>query len=259
MTPGKGNDERQGGGKETRTGAWSGVRRELVENELYEQAARLFALKGFAGTSIQDIASAMGVSRQALYYYVKNKDDLIEKLVREMIDITRSLSDLFMSDPSRAADERLRSLLRGFALQVAERPFRHRLIAQSEAVLTGSLAAEHEAQRRRFAHDVIALIEDGQRSGVFLPVGARAAAMTVLGMCNWIAWWFHGDSATAYQTADQVADTAVRGLLAPQPQQGVADDPHTALAMIKASVRTLERALDDGAAGGRPPTDPEKG
>ena len=38
-------------------------RRELVEAEIYEQATRLFAERGFAGTSLQDIADAMGMTR----------------------------------------------------------------------------------------------------------------------------------------------------------------------------------------------------
>src|SRR5213079_854717 len=56
------------------------ARRELVENEIYEIAIRLFAERGFAGTSLQDIADALGITRPALYYYVKSKDELLAKL-----------------------------------------------------------------------------------------------------------------------------------------------------------------------------------
>lgn len=222
----------------------SGLRRELVANELYEHAARLFAQKGFAGTSIQDIASSMGVSRQSLYYYVKSKDDLIEKLVREMIDLTGSLSELVVADPSVPAAERLHSLVRGVALQVAERPFRHRLITQSESAFTGELADEHRAARRRFARSLISLIEEGQRSGEFLEVDARTAAMTVAGMCNWIAWWFRGDAAAAHELADQLAETAVRGLRSPRRQRATAGTPQAALEMIRDGVQKLELMLD---------------
>src|SRR5262249_15236281 len=58
--------------------------RELVENEIYEQAFRLFADRGFAGTSLQDIADALGITRPALYYYVKSKDELLAKLAADV-------------------------------------------------------------------------------------------------------------------------------------------------------------------------------
>ena len=61
-------------------------RRELVEAEIYEQATRLFAERGFAGTSLQDIADAMGMTRPSLYYYVKNKDELLARLVTEITE-----------------------------------------------------------------------------------------------------------------------------------------------------------------------------
>ena len=56
-------------------------RRELVENEIYEHATRLFAERGFAGTSLQDIASAVGLLKGSIYYYIKTKEDLLYELV----------------------------------------------------------------------------------------------------------------------------------------------------------------------------------
>jgi AcrR family transcriptional regulator len=75
----------------------STARRELVENEIYENAIRLFAERGFAGTSLQDIADALGITRPALYYYVKSKDELLAKLAADVAggsaaQITRSPS-----------------------------------------------------------------------------------------------------------------------------------------------------------------------
>src|SRR5215468_7458321 len=62
------------------------VRRDLVANEIYDQATRLFAERGFAGTSFQDIADAVGLTRPALYHYVRSKDELLEKLVAEITE-----------------------------------------------------------------------------------------------------------------------------------------------------------------------------
>src|SRR5215469_4875878 len=60
------------------------TRRDLVEAQIYEQAARLFAERGFAATTPQDIADAVGISRQALYYYIKSKDEILARLVSDI-------------------------------------------------------------------------------------------------------------------------------------------------------------------------------
>src|SRR5580704_13800655 len=68
----------------TRQTGRAGLRRRLVEREILERAAELFAERGFAGTTVQDIADALGMSRPALYYYVKSKDVLLEQLVENL-------------------------------------------------------------------------------------------------------------------------------------------------------------------------------
>src|ERR1700751_1024305 len=64
-----------------RTTGRAGLRRRLVEQEILERAAELFAERGFSGATVQDLADALGVSRPALYYYAKSKDVLLEQLV----------------------------------------------------------------------------------------------------------------------------------------------------------------------------------
>ena len=55
-------------------------RYELVENELLARAADLFAERGYNGTSLQDIADTMGMTRPAIYHYFENKDALLVAL-----------------------------------------------------------------------------------------------------------------------------------------------------------------------------------
>src|SRR3712207_6745906 len=62
----------------------STTRNGLMEQRLYEEAARLFTERGFSGTSLQDIADAMGISRPALYYYVDSKEALLDRLAEEI-------------------------------------------------------------------------------------------------------------------------------------------------------------------------------
>ena len=50
--------------------------------EIFEHAARLFRLRGYAGTNIDDIMLAAGLTRGAFYAHFKSKDDLFAEVVR---------------------------------------------------------------------------------------------------------------------------------------------------------------------------------
>ena len=109
-------------------------RRELVEAEIYEQATRLFAERGFAGTSLQDIADAMGMTRPSLYYYVKNKDQLLARLVTEITEGPAAAVEE-IADRDLDATAKLRALVRLIAARQADHAARFRLVIRSESEL----------------------------------------------------------------------------------------------------------------------------
>src|ERR1700748_1482449 len=95
------------------------ARRELVENEIYEHATRLFAERGFAGTSLQDIADALGITRPALYYYVKSKDELLAKLAADVAGVCAAQITELAARPDLDAVGKLREIVRLTALRQA--------------------------------------------------------------------------------------------------------------------------------------------
>ena len=124
------------------------ARRRSVENEIVEHAARLFAERGFAGTSVQDIADAMGVSRPALYYYFKSKDDLLASLVTEVTEGAATQIRAVAREADKDATERLRSVAWLLASWRAEQPGRFLLLVRSESVLPPDLAQINERAKR---------------------------------------------------------------------------------------------------------------
>ncbi|MEU7813274.1 TetR/AcrR family transcriptional regulator [Pseudonocardia sp. NPDC049154] len=220
------------------------ARRELVENELYEHATRLFAERGFAGTSLQDIADALGITRPALYYYVKSKDELLAKLVTE---VTNGPLDELNALVERDEDpvRRLRGIVEVIVGRRTTQPARFRLLIRSEAELPAELTAAYDESRRAVLKVIAGVIDDGVRAGRFRPVDARVAALGVLGMCNWVAWWFHpGGRDTAEGVVDQLADMAVAALVRPDHQAPEAEGPAAALKLLRQDLDHLERILD---------------
>lgn len=221
------------------------ARRELVENELFEQATRLFAERGFAGTSLQDIADALGITRPALYYYVKSKDELLARLVTEVTDgPLNELTELVGRDGQDPVTA-LRGVVGVIVRRRTSQPARFRLLIRSEAELPAELTTAYDESRRAVLKVVAGVIDDGVRAGVFRPVDARTAALGVLGMCNWVAWWFHPERADdANAVVEQFADMAVGALHRAEAHVLDGDGPGAALKMLRQDLDHLERMLD---------------
>lgn len=219
------------------------ARRRIVENEIVEHAARLFAERGFAGTSVQDIADAMGVSRPALYYYFKSKDDLLASLVTEVTEGAATQIRAVAREADKDATERLRSVAWLLASWRAEQPGRFLLLVRSESVLPPDLARINERAKRSTLRELTKVIEEGVAAGEFRPVEPRPTALAVLGMCNWVAWWAEPPGRTdPAGVADTMADLAI-GMVAQTGQSRAAQNPEAALEAVHRELDNLGRLL----------------
>jgi AcrR family transcriptional regulator len=169
-----------------------------MESQLLDTATELFARKGYESTSLEDIAVAMGISRSALYHYVSSKATLLELLVKR---VTSSLADVLENLAARedlSPGEKLATVVALLVRQRADHPDQFRILDRSETVLPEEVGAQHLEAKRAIVRDLAAVIEQGVRTGEFRQVDPRTAALSVLGMCNWVAWWFHpGDDVDA--------------------------------------------------------------
>ena len=121
-------------GKRTAGTKSSGLRRNLVEAEILESAARLFAERGYAATSMQDIGVELGTSRSSLYHYFSNKEEMLTRLVGDLV-----LSSEIALGQMKAGDEedavaQLRRAVDALLGPIVEAPNRFRLLLTSEAV-----------------------------------------------------------------------------------------------------------------------------
>ncbi|TQS45224.1 TetR/AcrR family transcriptional regulator [Cryptosporangium phraense] len=219
------------------------TRRGLVEQEIYVQATKLFAERGFAGTNFQDIADAVGLTRPALYHYVSSKDELLAKLVAE---ITQDAANDIAAEAARAdvdAAQKLRSIVAGTARRQGEHADRFRLLVRSEADLPEEIAAAHEAGRRAVLKSIAGVIEEGVGDGTFRTVDPRVAALGVLGMVNWVAWWYRpGGRDDLGAVCDELAEMAVAGLRG-RDGSAAPRSAADALAVVREDLNRLERLL----------------
>lgn len=225
------------------------MRRDLVANQILEQAADLFAQRGFSGTSLQEVADALKINRTALYHYIGGKQDLFATLVEGLTRVAADRMEALADDSSLRPLEKLHRAIADMAARIASNPARFRLLLLSEGAMEGSLAKEHNNARRRTLDALTRIISDAIDAGDLRTIDPHLAAFAVFGMCNWVAWWYRQDR-IANQTPDFVgetmADIAISGLrLSGTDSNGSGTSVQRAISRMQSDLSYLERSLGE--------------
>lgn len=223
----------------------NGPRRDVLMVEVLDKAAALFASRGFAATSLQDIAKEVGLSRTSIYYYVPSKDALLEELVRGVAQRTTKLFADLDADLEAGASQaaRIGEAARQLVMWVTDPHTHFKLIDRTEGDLPESLAVALRATKRDVLQNMVGLIERGIADGEFKPVNPQVAAFAILGMCNWTAWWVSPNgSLSRKEIADQVAALAVATVQ--RPAGAGAGDARSLTAAIRENLDLLDLLQD---------------
>ncbi len=189
-----------------------GPRRTLVEQEIYRHALSLFDTKGYESTTLKDIAELIGTSRSSLYYYFSTKEEILERLVEEITsEGARAIASIVSREESPVA--RITADVELMVSRRLDEPERFRVLDRCENQLPEELAERHKTSKRNVLASLSGVVDEGMRSGAFRPGDPRIAAFAILGMCNWVAWWYRPSSTVARQDIiDQLSRTALAGL-----------------------------------------------
>jgi TetR/AcrR family transcriptional regulator, cholesterol catabolism regulator len=157
-------------------------------SELTREAARLFAERGYHGTSIGDLAKAMGVQKGSLYAHIESKQDLLYEAMREGAEAFHAALDEIPED--LRVTERIRLALRAHLRVVAEQLDIATVFVREWRYLEGERAAEFLAERRRYEERFRALFREGRELGELrTDLDDQAATLLVLSAANWAYTW----------------------------------------------------------------------
>lgn len=217
-------------------------RRQLIVSEVLDAATELFAVKGYAATSLQDIADAVGVSRPALYHYVSSKEDLLVMLVEGVSQSLAGVLGELRERPDLTPSEKISMVTEKLVRQRLQHPGRFRILDRSETVLPEPALTDHADAKRRVLREVVTIIEEGIRAGHFAPTDSRTAALSLIGMCNWVAWWARPEDASRVESIVSTIDTLTARMLS-LPAQDVADGAPGLISEIRERLDRLEPLL----------------
>jgi AcrR family transcriptional regulator len=157
-------------------------------SELTRQAARLFAEKGYHGTSVGDLAQAMGVQKGSLYAHIESKADLLWAVAREGAEAFHAALDGVPEGASPV--ERIRLALRAHLRVVAEQLDVATVFVREWRYLDGERREEFLAERRRYEERFRALFREARDLGhLRTDLDDATAALLALSAANWAYTW----------------------------------------------------------------------
>jgi TetR/AcrR family transcriptional regulator, cholesterol catabolism regulator len=189
------------------------TRRQAIE----DVASDLFRERGYAGTSIRDIARALSVQGASLYAHVDSKEDVLWAIVDRAAsrfeaaadDAERDAASRRPGDPAEAVAALVRAHIQVLTADVDEAGvFVHEWRALGE-MRRAAILARRDAYEARFRRP----IEEGIAVGAFAMTDPAIASTTLLTALNGVATWYDPDGRLpAARIADHLVDLALRML-----------------------------------------------
>ena len=179
--------------------------------QILKAAAKAFRRLGYHGATVEEIAAALHMKKGNLYYYFRNKEEILFACHQYSLD--RLLAILDEVERSGAPpDQKLRQLIGAFVHTILDELHGTALGLDLEALSPAHLRTVI-ARRDKFDKGMREVLKEGVRSGTFMYADTKLLSFAILGAVNWIPRWYSPDGPSSSQEiADRFADYLIAGL-----------------------------------------------
>jgi AcrR family transcriptional regulator len=186
-----------------------------IPEHLVDVARRLFAEQGFESTSVQDIVVAAGVTKGAMYHYFGSKADLLQEIYAQVLRMqTERLEAMAARD--LPVVERVHAAAADVVATTIENLPSMTIFFRSLHQLSAEKQREVRAERRRYHRIFRAMVEEGQRDGVFrTDVSADLCVDFFFGSVHHLpTWWSAEGRLSGAEVGASFADLLLSSLQA---------------------------------------------
>ena len=190
---------------------------DLKKAEIVRAATQFFSRSGYHGTSLVEVGVALGVTKQALYYYFKDKQTLLHACAvaahQGVVEIVREES----AQSTRNGRDVLARVLERYAIRAANGHLQFIMFLDSGALRPEQLA-DVQRLRDEFDAGIRRVIETGIADGSLRPGDPRMMSFAIMGAVNWISRWYRPEGPMPIEeVAATIVDFALQGIATPEP------------------------------------------
>jgi AcrR family transcriptional regulator len=179
--------------------------------EILKSAAAAFRRLGYHGATVEQIADTLRMKKGNLYYYFRNKEDILFACHQYSLDRLLALLDEVRRSGANP-EQKLRRLIVSFVHTILDELHGTALFLDLEALTPAHLRTVI-ARRDAFDRGIREVLQEGMRSGAFAQGDPKLLAFAIFGSVNWIPRWFDpGGPASSDEIANRFADYLISGL-----------------------------------------------
>lgn len=169
-----------------------------TEKRIHEAALVLFSKKGFAATSIRDIADEVQINSASIYYYIQSKDELLFKVMDRYMD---ELLQPMMKALQKIQEpvESLTQMIQHHVEKHSEQRLAALVVDHEFYSLNGTDFATIREKRKQYEALWEKVLKQGKEQGVFEVEDVKITAYALIGLCTGVAQWFQTDGRLTIQ------------------------------------------------------------
>ena len=177
---------------------------------IIEEAVKLFYAHGFSGTTLDDIAAELGVTKPFIYTHFRSKVDLLAALCTPTIELSLGAVEQ-AAKAFGSPTERLYRAIVDFARVVLSRQANIAIYFREEKNLSPEALAEINTLRKKVDGVVSKLLAEGVAAGEFEIKDVNLAALAIGGMISWAYTWHRPEGRlTLDELCERMADLTVQ-------------------------------------------------
>ena len=182
------------------------------KEQIIDAAALLFKQKGYASTTMRDLATELGIEAASIYHHIKSKEELLEGICFDMankfISNAKEVNDIYFN-----AEEKLRLAIKLHVETITENQNQSAVFLSEWRNLSEPKLTLFKQLRQQYENQFTIILMDGENEDIFDQVDKKFAVLSILSTINFVNEWYKPDGKmNAAEIAEKLSNFIMGGL-----------------------------------------------
>lgn len=182
------------------------------KEQIVDAAALLFKQKGYASTTMRDLATELGIEAASIYHHIKSKEELLENICFDMankfISNAKEVNDIYFN-----AEEKLRLAIKLHVSTITDNQNQSAVFLSEWRNLSEPKLTLFKQLRQQYENQFTIILMDGENEDIFDQVDKKFAVLSILSTINFVNEWYNPEGKmNAVEIAEKLSNFIMGGL-----------------------------------------------